>query len=127
MTQLTTQRGFSKAQLSDPEVANKISGLIDYLNIFIDNASRIMRKGIGVSDNIDAEFRTYTMNHNVPIKIDVAKEPKAILVSKAVPASNPVTSLAWEMVGNQAQLTARLLGEPGINTNFSITFWIQYS
>lgn len=127
MTQLTTQRGFSKAQLSDPEVASKLSGLIDYLNLFVDNASRIMRKGIGVSDNLDGEFRTYTVNSGVPIKIDAAKEPKAILVGKVVPASNPVTSLAWEMVGNQVQITPRLLDSPDINANFSLTLWIQYS
>lgn len=128
MTKLTTQRGFDKSQIGDQDLASKLSTFIDYVNLATDNLGRIVRSGIGVSDNMDGVFQTVTVQHNIPIQIDLRSIPQSITIGKQVPTSNPVTSFVWEMVSStRASLTTTFSNNPSVNVNFTLTLWIQYS
>lgn len=124
MTLVTISRLFEKALIAKSTAAQELTPFIDFVNQGFDNVIRVLRKGIGVRDNLDAAVYTVKVTHAQQLKVAVTKRPFAVIIAQSKTA---VTSYLWEQGTESTQilLTIKFDGVP--TDAVDVVLWVQYS
>jgi hypothetical protein len=104
---LLIAKSFDKALTAGKKAAQELDQFIDYVNTFTDNVTRILQKGINITDNIDGEFRDVKMISGIELSLKLTKEPQAILVARS---QLPLASLTWTTRDKLTRVTATFTG-----------------
>lgn len=109
---LSVARVFEVSQIAASKAYGELQPFVSYVNDFTDNVIRVLQKGVGIQDNLDAEIKTASLTHGSGIAVAFRKRPIAVvLCAGSGTALNPVTSFYAEPgeSADQAKLTATFL------------------
>lgn len=95
MTKVTSTRVFEKGQVAGTNSGKELNPFLDWVINTFENLVRILQKGVGIQDNMDADLKTVTLKNATPLTISVSKRPIRIHVGRQVPIDNPMTSFVW--------------------------------
>lgn len=131
MTQVLIQKVFDTAQIASTRSFTDLAPFFDYFGLVVDNVVRILRKGVGVADNMDAEIVTSSFVHGAALTVRVRTKPLSITVAQS--GAQLGSPLYWTPVAGNASavaVTALYLlpaagnGQP---TRSDITIIVQYT
>lgn len=107
MTKIQVQRLFEATQVAGTKAYQELTPFFDFFNQMLDNFTRVLRNGVGIADNLDAQIIEVTLQHNTTQSIRVNKAP--IEVRCAYSSSPLATPLFWDRsnsAANQIDVTA---------------------
>lgn len=131
MTKVQIQRIFEATQVAATKAYQELTPFFDFYNQMLDNFTRILRNGVGIADNLDAQIVEITLEHNKTQSIRVNKQP--IEVRCAYSGSPLAVPLYWQpsnSAANQVDVTA-IYSTPadksGVPTKAVIRFICSFS
>lgn len=126
MTKLTITRIFDVATIAGAEAMSALNTLINYINPVIENFTRILNKGIGINDNLDADIKVLSLSNNTPITFSTSKKPIAIFTVRQLPTTNPILTFVWGFKSDtEVTVQASFSNNPKDKTD--VTLLIFYS
>lgn len=97
MTKLTVSRIFDVSFIANTRAFQEMKPFVEYVNQTVDNLIRIMRNGIGVQDNVDAQVLVQSLKHNTDSTVGLGKRPLLVLLGRQAPTVPAITSFTWRL------------------------------
>lgn len=95
---------FETTQIAKTRAFNELSSFFDYFAVFSSNVIRALNNNIGIKDNMDAAYVTYTLKKATNLEVTLKKEPIAIIIGKVEfqgTTPNAITQFRWSFTSDK--------------------------
>lgn len=132
MTKIQVQKVFDTAQIASSRAFAELGPFFDYFNQFLDNTVRVLRKGIGLRDNVDCDIITTPATHETPFTQRVRAQPVGVVLLRSVePVARPLFWVPDQASSSVITITPSFVtptqGNNSQPTRSEITFVVYYS
>ncbi len=111
---------FETTQIAKTRAFGEISSFFDYFSVFSSNIIRALNNNIGIKDNMDATYVSYTMKRQVGVsssasdrandlEITLKKEPISIAIAKVEfqgTTPNYIKNFRWKFTADKKVILA---------------------
>lgn len=131
MTKVQIQKVFDTAKIASTRSYTELQDFFEYFGNLVDNLVRILRKGIGLEDNVDCEVVTIDATHATAFQQKVKTKPIGILAIGAnAPLARPLFWTLDKANSSLVTITADFVNASqgnGQPTKAQVTFVVFYS
>lgn len=107
MTKIQVQRLFEATQVAGTKAYQELTPFFEFFNQMLDNFTRVLRNGIGIADNLDAQIIEIQLQHGKPLAIRVTKAPIEVRIAySSEPLAVPLFWIQSNSAANQIDVTA---------------------
>lgn len=127
MTKLTTPRVFDTSVIANSKAFQELGKFFEYMSQFTDNISRIVRNGISVSNNLDAQVLTQALRHNQDSVVAISKRPLFVLLGRQAPVSPAIATFTWTLNDSGALVLRASFTDPARTDPIDVTLLAIFS
>lgn len=122
MAKITISRIFEVSLIASSKAYTEMQPFVDYVNSLADNAIRILRNGITLSDNLSCTITSQKFTPGQALQFAVNARPVGIII---LSSDQPVTSFVWTN-GNDTTQVSGTITSPA-TAAFSVKLCVFYS
>lgn len=126
MTKLSTNRVFETSKLLSTEAGKQLQELISYTAEFAEQTLRVLRNGVGVADQLDAQLIQAQIVSGEDTEINNNKPPIGIFPIRVVEEGAKVGEFGWYFNDSGRVITNLVVTGTALE-QYNVTYLVIYS